>query len=40
MGSLPFVESFVSEAFHEDLNMIVSLPMLIDPPVAFVMFLL
>jgi hypothetical protein len=40
MGSLPFVESFVSEAFQEDLNMTVNIFMLIHPQVAFAMFLL
>jgi hypothetical protein len=39
MGSLPFVESFVSKAFQEDLNTIVNFPMFINLVVVFAMFL-
>jgi len=38
MGYLPFVESFVSKALQEDLNMIINLAMLVDLRVTFVMF--
>jgi ABC-type uncharacterized transport system permease subunit len=38
MSFWPFVESFVLEAFQEDLNTIASLPMLIDPRATYVMF--
>ncbi len=38
MSFLPFVKSFVLEMFQEDFNKIVSLPMLIDPHAAYVMF--
>jgi len=38
MGSLPFVESFVSKAFQKDLDMIISLLMFADPHATFVMF--
>jgi hypothetical protein len=37
MGSLPFVESFVSKAFQEDFNMIANLTMFADPHAIFVM---
>jgi hypothetical protein len=40
MGSTSFVESFVIEVFHEDLGTMFSLPMLVDPHMTFVMFLL
>jgi hypothetical protein len=40
VGSRSFVESFVHEAFYEDLGMISNLPMLADHKVTFVMFLL
>jgi len=36
MGYLPFVKS-LSKALHEDLNMITSLPMFVDPHATFVM---
>ncbi len=36
-GSLPFVESFISKAFWEDINTVSSLFMLVNPHVAFVM---
>ncbi len=31
MGSLPFMESFISEVFQEDFNTIVNLPMFANP---------
>jgi len=37
MDSLPFVESFVSEVLQEDLSMIISFPMFVDPQVTFMM---
>ncbi len=37
MGSKSFVESFVVEAFHEDLGTISSPPMLADPQMTFMM---
>ncbi len=37
MGSLPFVESFISKAFWEDINTISSLFMLVNPHVASIM---
>ncbi len=37
MGSTSFVESFVVKTLHEDLGMISSLPMLVDPHVVFTM---
>jgi hypothetical protein len=39
VGFLPFVESFVSEAFQEDFNTISNFPMLANPQVAFMMLL-
>jgi hypothetical protein len=38
VGSTSFVESFVTKVLHEDLGTISSLPTLVDPQVAFVMF--
>ncbi len=40
MGSKSFFELFVVKALHEDLGMIFSLPMLVDPQVVFAMLLL
>ncbi len=40
MGSLPFVESFVSKVHQEDFSLIVSLPMFVDLQVVFAMYLL
>jgi hypothetical protein len=37
MGSTSFVELFVVEAFHEDLETISCLPMLINPKATFAM---
>jgi len=31
MGSLPLMESFISEVFQEDFNIIVNLPMFANP---------
>jgi len=39
MGYLLFVEYFVLEAFQEDLNMILNLPMLADLQATFAMIL-
>jgi hypothetical protein len=39
MGSWPFVESFVLEAFQKDFNMIINLPMLLDTQATFAMIL-
>ncbi len=40
MGSKSLIESFVVEAFHEDLGTIFSFPMLADAHSTFVKFLL
>ncbi len=40
MGSRSFVESFVAEAFHEDMGRICNLLMLLELEATFVMFLL
>jgi hypothetical protein len=40
VGSTSFVELFVPEALHEDLGTIFSLPMFVNPRVAFAMLLL
>jgi Na+-transporting NADH:ubiquinone oxidoreductase subunit NqrD len=40
MGFKSFIESFVVEAFHEDMRMIYSLFMLANLEVIFAMFLL
>jgi len=37
VGSLPFVESFVSKVFQEDLNTIINLLMLVDLQTTFAM---
>jgi hypothetical protein len=37
VGFLPFVESFVSEVFQENFNIIVIFLMLVDPQITFVM---
>lgn len=34
---MPFVESFVIKAFQEDLNIIINLPMFVNPHVVFAM---
>ncbi len=39
VGSLPFVESFISEVHQENFSSNVSLPMFVDLQVAFAMFL-
>lgn len=36
---MPFVESFVVEAFQEDFNTIINLLVFVDPHIAFAMFL-
>ncbi len=38
VGYTSFVESFVAEELHEDLWMVFSLPMFIDPQITFTMF--
>jgi hypothetical protein len=38
MGFRSFVESFVAEVFHEDLETISNFLMLVDPRATFVMF--
>jgi hypothetical protein len=40
VGSSSFVEPFVAEVFHEDLGTMFSLPMLVNPHMTFLMFLL